>query len=250
MSATTTTPTDTPRVRSLQQAREALTRSIHGVTELLKERGGKTLEVVREQGGKTWSSVREKGGETAETVRDSIRERGGSLLGSVAASGKVLGRRAGEGLHKAGERLRPAARTLGEKAEKATVSLFHTLGLPHLDDLQELNRRIEELTVQVDRLVRQEAPASARAPAPIPAQAERTAEAAAELEHPFVYHVRKVERGWAVELEGEPAPESIHGNKKGALEAARALAHEHLPSRLVIHRMDGSVQDEASFEAD
>jgi hypothetical protein len=232
VSATTTTPTDTPRLQPFHQAREALTRSVHSVTEVLKERGGKT-----------WGSVREKGGKAAETVR----ERGGPVVESLAASGRVLGRRAGEGLHKAGERLRPAARSLGEKAEKATVSLFHTLGLPHLDDLQELNRRIEELTTQVDRLVRQEKPAAASAPGKA---ATAVGIAPAEAEHLPIYHVRKVEQGWAVELEGEPAPESIHGNKKSALGAARALAHADLPSRLVIHRMDGTVQDEASYEAE
>lgn len=57
-----------------------------------------------------------------------------------------------------------------------------------------------------------------------------------------VFHVSSDGDGWAVTSEGGGRAVSRHGTKKEAVAAARELAHGESPSRLVIHRSDGSVQ--------
>lgn len=61
------------------------------------------------------------------------------------------------------------------------------------------------------------------------------------------YRVAAVGDGWAV-LEAGDRPSSTHRTKKEALSAARALARAKAPSRLVIERLDGTVQEEHSYE--
>lgn len=58
-----------------------------------------------------------------------------------------------------------------------------------------------------------------------------------------IIHLRHSEEGWEVRREGAEEPESVYETKDDALEAARGLAHSREPSRLVVHRKDGSVQD-------
>ena len=42
---------------------------------------------------------------------------------------------------------------------------------------------------------------------------------------------------------------SVHATKEEALDRARALAGEHRPSELVVHRKDGTVQDTVVYDA-
>jgi len=63
------------------------------------------------------------------------------------------------------------------------------------------------------------------------------------------YHVVPFGEGWAVELEGSTRPVSRHGTKREAVDAARAAAHAHAPSGLVIHRADGTIQRRHAYDA-
>jgi hypothetical protein len=55
------------------------------------------------------------------------------------------------------------------------------------------------------------------------------------------------EDGWAVRVAGASRATSVHATKEEAVERARALAADRAPSRLVVHRKDGTVQDEVSY---
>ena len=57
------------------------------------------------------------------------------------------------------------------------------------------------------------------------------------------------EDGWAVQVVGASRATSVHATKEEAVERARALAAERAPSRLVVHKKDGSVQDTVSYPA-
>ena len=67
--------------------------------------------------------------------------------------------------------------------------------------------------------------------------------------HRTVYHVKPNGEGWAVEGDGAERATSTHETKKEALSAARELAHKKVPSQLVVHKADGSVQEKFSYEA-
>lgn len=65
---------------------------------------------------------------------------------------------------------------------------------------------------------------------------------------PVAYHLVPRGDGWTVRLEGSDDNLSLHTTKNAALEAARNLAHAHLPSRLVVHRADGTIQTSYTYE--
>lgn len=63
-----------------------------------------------------------------------------------------------------------------------------------------------------------------------------------------IYHVLRSGEQWAVELEGASRASSLHPTKREAVSTARTLASERRPSQLVIHRLDGSVQDSHTYD--
>jgi len=137
------------------------------------------------------------------------------------------GCRAGEWAEARVEEMKPGFRKAGERIEAGVVDVFHRLGLPHVDDLEDLGRRIDELGRMVEEL--------------------RDA-AADRADAPVVYHVVPDGDDWKVELEGSERAVSRHDTKKEALEAARSLAKERAPSRMVIHRQDGTIQTSHSYD--
>lgn len=62
------------------------------------------------------------------------------------------------------------------------------------------------------------------------------------------YHVKAVDGSWVVKAERGIGEESRHGTKREAVDAGRELATSKAPSELVIHRMDGTVQDTRRYE--
>lgn len=65
----------------------------------------------------------------------------------------------------------------------------------------------------------------------------------------LVVHAEPDAASWQLRVEGGAAPAAIFDTKREAVTAGRAMAHERPPSRLVIHRADGSVQTEHNYEA-
>ena len=65
-----------------------------------------------------------------------------------------------------------------------------------------------------------------------------------------VYHVKPGDEDWVLEQEGGKRAVSRHETKREAVKAGRELADSKAPSRLVIHRRDGSVQKEHAYERD
>ena len=64
---------------------------------------------------------------------------------------------------------------------------------------------------------------------------------------PLTYHLVPKDEGWSVRREGSDRDISVHSNKKSAMNAARGVAQAHEPSRLVVHRTDGTIQTSYSY---
>lgn len=64
-----------------------------------------------------------------------------------------------------------------------------------------------------------------------------------------VYHVLPASEGWQVKGQGAERASSVHGTKKEALTAGRDLAHGKVPSQLVVHKSDGTVQESWTYDA-
>ncbi len=63
-----------------------------------------------------------------------------------------------------------------------------------------------------------------------------------------VYHVVPDNDGWSVKAEDSERASSTHSTKKAALDAARELVKNREPSQLIIHRLDGTVQDAHTYQ--
>lgn len=63
-----------------------------------------------------------------------------------------------------------------------------------------------------------------------------------------VYHVTPDGDGWSVNGEGAKGAVSRHPTKNEAVSSARDIAHANAPSRLVIHKQDGSIQRAHEYE--
>ncbi len=64
------------------------------------------------------------------------------------------------------------------------------------------------------------------------------------------YHVVPRKQGWAVKREDARRASSIHGTKEEAVRQAHSYAVNRRPSRLVIHKKNGAVQEERAYGED
>lgn len=62
-----------------------------------------------------------------------------------------------------------------------------------------------------------------------------------------IYHVRYRDDGWVVEAEDAQQPSAVEARKKDAVQRAREIAENQQPSRLVVHKQDGTVQSESTY---
>ena len=67
---------------------------------------------------------------------------------------------------------------------------------------------------------------------------------------PPVYRVKPNGDSWVVDSADGSTGATEHETKRQALSKGRTLARSHAPSRLVIHRADGTIQRQHSYETD
>lgn len=64
---------------------------------------------------------------------------------------------------------------------------------------------------------------------------------------PRIYHVRYRGDEWVVEADDAAQPSATAARKKDAVQRAREIAENQQPSRLVVHKQDGTVQNETEY---
>jgi len=65
---------------------------------------------------------------------------------------------------------------------------------------------------------------------------------------PATFHLLPRDEDWVVRSEGSDEDLSWHDTKESAVEAGRGIARAHEPSRLVVHRADGTIQNSYTYE--
>ena len=55
---------------------------------------------------------------------------------------------------------------------------------------------------------------------------------------------------WQIRFERESAEHSVYGTQYAAVEMARALAKNNSPSQVVVHKEDGTIENEYSYMED
>jgi poly(hydroxyalkanoate) granule-associated protein len=122
-----------------------------------------------------------------------------------------------------------ATHELDERVYQPLSEALQRFGVPTRSEIHGLSQKVDALTRQVQMLV-------SRMPGAVP-------------EGMTTFYVMAAEDGWAVGQEGVEEVLDTLPNKEQALDRARELAHESVPSRLHVYRKDGSIQDTWSYEA-
>src|SRR3712207_803329 len=64
------------------------------------------------------------------------------------------------------------------------------------------------------------------------------------------YHVtRRSDGGWTVKFEGAKRASSVHRTKREATRRGVELARAYAPSSLIIHKRDGTIQQQHTYDA-
>lgn len=111
------------------------------------------------------------------------------------------------------------------------LNALKRFGVPTRGEIHDLSGKVDALTKHVDVLV------------------GKLGKAAKPVEPVVVFYVTAQDDKWIIGKEGLPAPVDVYPTKEAALEAARALANENMPSRLHVYKKDGSIQDTFNYEA-
>ena len=178
----------------------------------------KRLDELQREASKLFDDLVKRG----RTVEADARER----LDAQARALKADVREAREKLGQRREQVTDAAAD-AERSLTATVeAVLDRLDLPARAEVKDLSKKIDALARRVAELTR-----LLEAPAPS-----------------AVLHVVPQEEGWAVKREGEAEPLVEATTKADVLDKARTLAEAAAPSRLVIHRKDGTIQDQSVID--
>lgn len=116
---------------------------------------------------------------------------------------------------------------------------FAAQGSQIFEELVSQGRKFEN---RVARTARKEAASAADRASEIASKAGRALHAES-----LIYHLLPFDKDWVVRLEGSDENLSQNDTKDSAIEAARGIARAHEPSRLVVHRGDGTVQTSYTY---
>lgn len=62
-----------------------------------------------------------------------------------------------------------------------------------------------------------------------------------------VWRVSPLDEGWQVRRDGASRATAVVETKREAVETAREIAQSHAPSRVMIHRVDGTIQRHVDY---
>lgn len=198
-----------------------------GAFALAQEEGGKVIG----QGSKLFDRLVAEGTRLEKEKRDQAEdeiERVGSTVSGLR--GQVEGR-----VENARKQVQDNWDRLENVFEDRVTRVMTRLGVPTSDDIRKLTRRVESLSKQVAELSRAES--AARAGTETQSVGRATA----------VFHLLPKGDEWTIRLEDSDDDISVHDLKSDALDAARGVAQAHEPSRLVVHRGDGTIQANYSY---
>ncbi|NBB74854.1 MAG: DUF2188 domain-containing protein [Bacteroidetes bacterium] len=194
---------------------------------------------LSERGREIWlaglgalSRVEEEG----EKIFKNLVERGEEFEGRGRKQIEASMQRFKERQEQASQSVTSASQTFSDAAQSVERAVSNTLtdtlgrvGMPTRDEVEELSGKVTRLSEKLDAL-------------------SAVLEARQGTTGTTVYHVSPHEKGWAVKREGAERATSVHETKKEAVSAAREEAKAHVPSRLIIHKQDRSVQETFAYD--
>lgn len=212
----TTTPTNDQKGFDLKNLPDEVT----GRAREIWLAGLGALSRLEEEGDKVFQTLIERGKDYEDKRREQIEKTTEDLRNQQASFTEDVT-----------ERLDDATKSVEEAVTDTLSGTLGRLGVPSQDEVRGLSRRVGELSEKLDALSQM-------------LEAQQTAVEARVL------HVVPGDDGWTVTIEGEDDPVSTHDTKKEAVSAGRETAKEHVPSELIVHKQDRSVQESFSYDAE
>lgn len=192
------------------------------------------LSTVGEEGDRLFRELVDKG----RTVETRGKEQADEARSRVETRVKDVRGKVEEGMRDARERFEKRFDGVWGALDERITDVLQRMGVPSREEIHRLTARVEELNAKIDALRGAPAAKAGKAAKAAPAAAERA-----------VYHVApKDDEGWKVELEGASRASSLHDTKDEALTAARELARGKVPAAVVVHRKDGTIQTQYSYD--
>jgi len=176
------------------------------------------LERLEEEGDKVFQTLVQRGKSYETKRREQFEEATENLREQQEAFTQDVS-----------ERLDDATKSVEKAVSDTLGETLGRIGVPTREEVRDLSRRVGKLSQKLEALSQM-------------LDAQQTAAEARVL------HVISGDSGWTVTVEGEDEAVSTHDTKKEAVQAARATAKEHVPSRLVVHKQDRSVQETFSYD--
>lgn len=162
-----------------------------------------------------------------------VEEEGSALFDTLVQRGKKVedaGRKRLEAVREdLAERQQAVTTAVEDNVYAPILNALRRFGVPTRGEIRDLGAKVDALAKQVDVLV------------------GKLGKKAAEPH--VVFYVTAQDDKWIIGREGRQTPLDIYPTKEAALEAARALANENVPSRLHVYKKDGSIQDTFTYEA-
>ncbi len=178
------------------------------------------LSRVEEEGEKLFKNLVERGEQFEARGRKQVE----ASLDAVNKQQK----RATDSMSAATKTFTDAAQSVERAVSNTLTDTLGRVGMPTRDEVEELSGKVSKLSEKLDALS-----------AVLEARQGGVA---------TVYHVLPHENGWAVKREGAERATSVHDTKKEAVSAGRDEAKGHLPSRLIVHKQDGAVQETFAYD--
>ena len=177
------------------------------------------LSRVEEEGDKVFKTLVERGRNYEDKRRQQIDDATSSLKKRQDALTSDVS-----------QRIDDATKTVEDVVNRTVNSTLGRIGVPTRHEVQGLSDKVGELSRKLDALG-----------AMLVTQVQ-------DAEGEVVYHVSPHEEGWAVIREGAERATKLFGTKKEAVSAGRDIAKKHIPSQLVVHKQDRSVQESFSYD--
>lgn len=183
------------------------------------------LARVEEEGEKIFRNLVERGEEFEGRGRKQIEK----ALDQIFEQQKEATRTFDEVTKDVTKGVSEAAQSVERAVSNTVTDTLGRIGVPRREEVEELSGKVGQLSEKLDAL-------------------QAILEAQKKDAVTTVYHIIPHEQGWAVKREGAERATSVHDTKKEALSAGREAAKDHLPSRLIVHKQDRSVQETFAYD--
>lgn len=168
------------------------------------------------------------------------QEEGSRLIDDMISRGRKAEENGSKELDKVVRRVESGAEDVSKEVENRLKGTLRRMGVPTREDILSLTRRVEEISGLVDQLAAERRRAAKQTPT------TKQTTTATDIERK-VYHVTTHDEGWQVKAEGAERATSVHPTKNEAVAASRELATAQEPSEVIIHRVDGTIQNRNTY---